>query len=213
LFTQGDFAKERKLGGLGVGLSLVKRLVDLHGGSISVDSAGANKGARFTVRLPLTSESAYRAEVSKLQPGADNVPHRRILLVDDDLDAVESMRLLLEISGHEVYGVYDGASAIEAAPRLAPDMALIDIGLPGVGGHEVAKQIRRDRNGDKIVLAALTGYGTDEDRKQSRGPQPVIQVWIGNCWLADFDGRTSDGADGDQQSKTHSPKYLVGTQQ
>jgi len=95
-------------------------------------------------------------------------PHRRILLVDDDLDAVESMRLLLEISGHEVYGVYDGASAIEAAPRLAPDMALIDIGLPGVGGHEVAKQIRRDRNGDKIVLAALTGYGTDEDRKQSR---------------------------------------------
>jgi CheY-like chemotaxis protein len=126
---------------------------------------------------------------------------------------IESMRLLLEMSGHEVYVVNDGASAIEAARRLAPDLALIDIGLPGLSGHDVAKQIRRDRNGDKILLAVLTGYGTDEDRKQSRGPQPVIQVWIGNCWLADFDGRTSDGADGDQQSKTHSPKYLVGTQQ
>jgi CheY-like chemotaxis protein len=162
LFVQGEHTLDRAQGGLGIGLTLVRTLVDLHGGSVSADSAGPGLGSVFTVRLP-------RAAL----PTADETPgprrhaiRRRVLIVEDNDDAREMLKLLLEHEGHEVYEAIDGTEAVRAALRLRPDLALVDVGLPILDGYEVARFIRRqDYQPQRLV--ALTGYGQPVDRERA----------------------------------------------
>jgi len=147
--------------GLGVGLTLVKRLVELHGGRVEAFSDGLSHGSTFIVRLPLMP--APTAHVARDADGAETRKRRRILIVEDNADARESLRGLLEMSGHDVYEAADGQAAVRAALALRPEVALIDIGLPGIDGHEVARRIRTSAICDEMVLIALTGYSQTED--------------------------------------------------
>jgi len=161
LFTRAD---RNPQGGLGVGLALVRELVELHGGSVEAESAGANKGSEFTVRLPPDNEAAPRAQPLRNVSGREM--SRRIVLIDDNVDAAESLAMLLRLKGHEVHVAYDGAQGVSIALKTVPDCVLVDIGLPGIDGYEVAKRLRsHDRNG--MLLVALTGYGQTEDRRRS----------------------------------------------
>jgi signal transduction histidine kinase/ActR/RegA family two-component response regulator len=162
LFVQADRSLERSAGGLGIGLTLVRQLVQLHGGTVEASSAGPGRGSTFTVRLPIleaphTSDDAAR-------PAVTGAP-RRVLVVEDNEDAREMLRNLLLLLGHEVHEASDGASGIEEARRLRPDAALIDIGLPGIDGYEVARRIRADVPDARLV--AVTGYGQPEDRERA----------------------------------------------
>jgi PAS domain S-box-containing protein len=162
-FAQGDRTLERAPGGLGIGLTLARRLVEAHGGTIAAASEGAGRGSTFTVRLPLVAPPAEGAEPA----GESKDPARRILLVEDGQDARDMLRLYLAQLGHQVYEAADGPSAVEAALRLTPDMALIDIGLPGLNGYEVARRIRAAPAGKQMYLVAVTGYGQPKDREQA----------------------------------------------
>jgi CheY-like chemotaxis protein len=161
-FIQADTGPARGHGGLGLGLTLVKYFVEVHGGQVSAASEGAGRGSVFTVSLP-----AAPAMVSSAMPSAPAPSsRRRVLLVEDQVDAREMMRIALEIAGHEVTVADDGPSAVAAAAKVNPDIAFVDIGLPGFNGYEVARQVRALR-GDTIVLVALTGYGQPSDRADS----------------------------------------------
>ena len=164
LFTQGDGGSLRSQGGLGVGLTLVKRLVELHGGSVEARSAGPGRGSRFSVRLPIAAPRRVTDE-----PGRKPAPSRprRVLVIEDQPDAREVLRLALEMAGHHVFEAADGPHGIEAASRHQPDVALVDIGLPGCDGYEVARQVRQTAAGRSIFLVAMTGYGQPEDRRRS----------------------------------------------
>ncbi len=163
LFYQADQGLHRK-GGLGIGLTLVKRLVQMHGGMVSVTSAGLGQGATFTVRVPLLAVSS---QADLFQPLAGKLaPPLQILLIDDSEDALTSMQMLLTCGGHDVEVAGDGESGLRAALRRAPDVAIIDIGMPGMDGYEVAREIRR-QCGDRIFLIAMTGYGQPEDVKRA----------------------------------------------
>jgi signal transduction histidine kinase len=164
LFTQGDGGSLRSQGGLGVGLTLVKRLVELHGGSVEARSAGSGRGSRFSVRLPLAAPRRVTDEPA-LKPALSRP--RRVLVVEDQPDAREVLRLALEMAGHQVFEAADGPHGIEAASRHQPDVALVDIGLPGCDGYEVARQVRQMADGRSIFLVAMTGYGQPEDRRRS----------------------------------------------
>ena len=169
LFNQGAQGAERPEGGLGVGLALVRELVALHGGSVSVASAGPGKGAEFVVRIPCIAAPARAAEVPAERAALDMGTHkRRVLVVDDNRDSAESLAALLGVLGHDVHEAYDGRNALELAQRLAPDLVLLDIGMPGMSGHEVARRLRSDVGLRNTVLIALTGYGADDDRRASR---------------------------------------------
>ena len=163
-FAQGDRTLERSPGGLGIGLTLARRLVEAHGGTIEAESDGAGRGSVFTVRVPrlTTPQGAPAAAVG--EPGA---APRRILLVEDSQDARDMLRMYLAQLGHQVYEAADGPSAVEAALRVLPDVALIDIGLPGVDGYEVARRIRATPDGRHLYLVAVTGYGQPKDRDQA----------------------------------------------
>ena len=165
LFTQIDTALERSRGGLGIGLSLVKRLVEMHQGTVQVRSAGINQGSEFVVRLPLPANVPEQplTEPVSVQPALG----RRILVVDDNRDAATSLAELLQFSGHETHVAYDGLEAVQMAQRLRPDVVLLDIGLPKLNGFEVAHKIRQQPWGKHMVLVALTGWGQDEDRRKS----------------------------------------------
>ncbi|HSC98731.1 MAG TPA: ATP-binding protein [Casimicrobiaceae bacterium] len=165
LFTQAPRSPDRAPGGLGVGLSLVKTIVQLHGGSAAANSGGPRKGSEFVVRLP-ASATAHEAKTS--DPLSSTVKRRRVLIVDDNRDAADSMATLLRIGGHEVHVAYNGLSGLSLAFANEVDVALIDIGLPGIDGHEVARRLRRHDRTARMVLVALTGYGRDEDRSISR---------------------------------------------
>ena len=162
-FAQGDRTLERAPGGLGIGLTLARRLVEAHGGTIEAASEGAGRGSTFTVRLPLVAPPAAGTEAADESKDAA----RRILLVEDGQDARDMLRFYLAQLGHHVYEAADGPSAVEAALRLTPDMALIDIGLPGLNGYEVARRIRADPAGKQMYLVAVTGYGQPKDREQA----------------------------------------------
>ena len=169
LFVQADRSLERAQGGLGIGLTLVRRLVELHNGSVSVSSEGAGKGSQFVVRLPRAIASAeeapgMRATAAKA-PGS--VPARRILVVDDNKDAVESLALLLVIGGQIVATARDGLEALTQFREFDPEVVVLDIGLPGLNGYEVARRIRSVESGSRAVLVALTGWGQDEDRRRT----------------------------------------------
>jgi CheY-like chemotaxis protein len=164
LFFQADRAPERTQGGLGIGLSLARQLVELHGGTVQAASDGEGCGSRFTVRFP-RSAPAVSGTGGGQAPGHE-IGRSRILLIEDNDDAREMLLMLLTLAGHEVFGACDGPTGIELAHSLVPDIVVIDLGLPGVDGYEVARQIRASRSKD-VGLIALSGYGQAEDRRKA----------------------------------------------
>jgi CheY-like chemotaxis protein/two-component sensor histidine kinase len=166
MFSQVDRSLERSQGGLGIGLTLVKRLVELHDGSIEAKSEGEGKGSEFVVRLPIVIEKPKA--VSRSTPVHAPPKNRRILVVDDNHDSASSLARLLKIAGNETHTAHDGLEALELAERFLPEMVLLDIGLPKLSGHEVCRRIREQPWGKNMVLVALTGWGQDEDRRMSQ---------------------------------------------
>jgi signal transduction histidine kinase/ActR/RegA family two-component response regulator len=163
LFAQID--RSRSQGGLGVGLNLVKNLVEMHGGTVDVRSGGAGLGCEFTVRLAVVPMPPPPLPA---QPTGRRTTPRRILVVDDNRDAAESLAALLELHGHEVQTAHDGLEAVEAAARLQPEVVLLDIGLPKLDGHEAARRIREQQGKRDMLLVAVTGWGQEEDRRLSK---------------------------------------------
>ena len=169
LFTQLDHRTDHSAGGLGIGLALVRRLVEMHGGSITALSAGAGAGSEFVIRLPLLRDEVMRGHDAPPEPDHDTpATPRRILLADDNPDALESLATVLRLRGHEVYSARNGAAALETAARHMPEVALLDIGMPLVDGYEVARRIRSQEWGKAITLVALTGWGQESDRRRSQ---------------------------------------------
>ena len=164
MFMQVDRSTRRSQGGLGIGLTLVRSLVSMHGGSVEAKSGGPDLGSEFIVHLPLLAEAALPIEASR---GMQPLPSRRILIVDDSRDGGESLAMLLRVLGAEVSLAHSGHTALECINRLRPDVVLLDIGIPGMDGYEVARRIRADPNNRHISLIALTGWGQDEDRQRS----------------------------------------------
>jgi len=169
LFVQVDESPERTRKGLGIGLALVKDLVKRHGGTVEAASEGLGKGSTFTVRLP---RAVSRPEPAAAQPApaakVGAVPgSRRVLIVDDNIDAAETLGMMLEILGQQTRKAHDGNAAIQAAAEYQPEIIFMDIGLPGISGHEAATRIRRDLGMTSVYMVALSGYGTEEDRRKS----------------------------------------------
>ena len=167
LFTQLDRSGDHPQSGLGIGLALVRRLIEMHGGRVSASSEGAGRGSEFVVRLPLLPQKVQPHEEPPPAPETAASAPRRILLADDNADSVETLGSLLRLLGHEVFSAADGRSALETAARCRPDVALLDIGMPLLDGYEVARQIRAKPWGSKVVLLALTGWGQEADRRRS----------------------------------------------
>jgi PAS domain S-box-containing protein len=168
VFVQGDRSLARSQGGLGIGLTLVKRLVEMHGGTVAVSSAGLGHGSEFVLRFPALTEWRTRETHGRAaQPRATDALRRRVLVVDDNVDAATSIAMILKLSGYDVHCVYDGPSALEAAEAYRPDAVVLDIGLPGMSGYEVAKRLRERPDFQHTPLVAVTGYGQDEDRQRS----------------------------------------------
>ena len=201
LFTQLDRADGRTQGGLGIGLALVQRLVQMHGGDVTALSTGPGEGSEFVIRLPVLRDyevpAAAQSDPDAARPAPDQVEPepvpaaaasaaemasvvtplvtagaarlaRRILIADDNNDALESLATLLQLSGHEVFTATNGGTALQSAERHMPEVALLDIGMPMLDGYEVAKRIRAQPWGQRITLVALTGWGQDSDRRRSR---------------------------------------------
>ncbi|MEO6462558.1 MAG: ATP-binding protein, partial [Candidatus Eisenbacteria bacterium] len=167
LFTQVDDSLERSQGGLGIGLSLVKRLVEMHEGSVTALSEGRGKGSQFVVRLPVLTE--VRAAAATREPSGDaaSTTRGRILVADDNKDGAESLALLLNRTGADTRTAHDGEAALEAAGSFRPDVILLDLGMPKLNGYDVCRRIRDQAWGRNIVIVALTGWGQDEDRRRS----------------------------------------------
>jgi len=168
MFVQLDTSLERSVSGLGIGLTLAKNLVELHGGTMEVHSAGAGQGSEFVVRLPVLAEAPKPAMPQPAARELKATPPRRILVVDDNEDSVESLTILLGLVGHKTHTAHDGLEALEAAKTFRPEIILLDIGLPKLNGFEVARKIREQPWGQAMVLVALTGWGQEEDRRLSR---------------------------------------------
>ena len=165
LFAQGDQESDRRRGGLGIGLTLVRRLVELHGGTVEAHSEGLGCGSAFMVRMPRID--LIRENPTRRAP-ARSYPSGRILIVEDNTDARQALRLMLEQNGHDIFEADSGPSGVASALANHPDVALIDIGLPGFDGYEAARQIRLAPGVEGIVLIALTGYGLPEDRRKAQ---------------------------------------------
>jgi signal transduction histidine kinase len=178
LFTQLDRTSGPPQSGLGIGLALVQRLIEMHGGSVTASSDGLGKGSEFLIRLPLFIREQVESgqplqQLSALEQSMTNAEgpartQRRILVADDNNDALESLATLLQLSGHEVYTAANGAMALESAEAHRPEVALLDIGMPKLDGYEVARRIRAQPWGQRITLVALTGWGQDSDRRRSQ---------------------------------------------
>lgn len=207
MFMQIDTSIERSVTGLGIGLTLVRTLVQMHGGTVDVSSAGVGLGSEFVVHLPLmVGTPTPSPEPATTVPAATRA--LRILVVDDNRDSVESLAMLLQFSGHETHMAHDGVEAVEAAARLRPDVILLDIGLPGLNGYQAARRIRDEQTEGGPVLVALTGWGQEEDRRRSEQAgfdahvvKPVDFAALGKLLIdlgagnrtSDFGRRTPDG--------------------
>ncbi len=152
-----------------MGLRLVRRLVELHGGSVSAESGGEGKGSEFTVRLPAAEREAEadRQRPTPAREPATGQPRRRVLVIDDAPDVLKTYHTVLKLWGHEVYAAETGPSGIEAARKFRPEVVLVDIGLPGIDGYEVAKRLRAEPELEPLILVAVTGYGQPKDRQRS----------------------------------------------
>jgi signal transduction histidine kinase/DNA-binding response OmpR family regulator len=174
LFAQGDRTLDHSQGGLGIGLTLVRSLITLHGGEIEAASDGPGHGSEFTIRLPVAttpSNLEATAAVDSAPAAVNGTPpanHRRILLVDDNVDLATATAALLRAIGHEVHLCHDGREALERFPEVRPEVVFVDIGLPGISGHDVARAIRTHPEGEGLLLVAMTGYGQADDRRRSR---------------------------------------------
>jgi CheY-like chemotaxis protein len=168
MFAQVGDAGARTQTGLGIGLTLVKRLVDLHGGRVWAESEGHGRGSTFVIRVPRTDATHADAERSDEAATAGSSPSRRVLVVDDNTDAAEMMATLLSIHGHDVRTAASGPAALNIIKDFDPDIAFLDIGLPGMSGYELARRIRAEPRLAGITLVAVTGWGQDEDRRQSK---------------------------------------------
>jgi PAS domain S-box-containing protein len=168
LFAQADPAAARAQDGLGIGLTLVRSLVEMHGGQVTAHSAGRGRGAEFVVRMPRYSGSRQARPVAQRDEIRPEAVRHRILVIDDNADAAESIALFLSLHGHEVRTLYDGSRAAREAAAWDPDVILLDIGLPDMDGHEVARALRRQPATRDAILVALTGYGQAEDIERSR---------------------------------------------
>jgi CheY-like chemotaxis protein/anti-sigma regulatory factor (Ser/Thr protein kinase) len=170
LFVQVDHASTKAQGGLGIGLTLVKNLIQMHNGSVEAQSAGLGKGSEFIVRLPISVQAIE-------QPSNRDSPHQqrqkpaptghRLLIVDDNQDAANSLAMLLKLQGHEVRVAHSGPAALDVTKGYRPDVVFLDIGMPGMDGYEVARQFRQQAGFEDVVLAALTGWGQQEDRRRT----------------------------------------------
>ncbi len=161
LFVQGHRSLDRSDGGLGIGLSVVKQLIEMHGGHVTASSDGVGRGAAFAIRLPLTTVEAS-PRVAQLGEGSAK---RRMLVIDDNSDAADSMATLLEIDGHDVKAVYTSEAGLAEVEQFKPDWVLLDIGLPRISGYEVVQRIKATH--PWIVVVALSGYGRPEDRQRA----------------------------------------------
>jgi CheY-like chemotaxis protein len=162
LFVQSQRSLDRSQGGLGIGLSVVHRLIEMHGGNVRAFSGGPGLGARFEVRLPLIERLSDQNEEQAMVPG----PARRILVVDDNTDAANSLAMMLNLTGHTAEAVYGSNDALTRAAEFEPEVILLDIGLPGMDGYEVARRLRATGNMARIV--ALTGYGQSDDVERGK---------------------------------------------
>jgi signal transduction histidine kinase/CheY-like chemotaxis protein len=169
MFTQVGKNLDRAQGGLGIGLSLVRSLIQLHGGTVTADSPGAGQGSTFTTRIPCLPGDAPAAAEPPSKPAAEpSAAGCRVLVVDDNADAADSLAALLEMTGHPTRTVHDSAAVLAAAEQFRPDVVLLDIGMPGMSGHEVAQLLRADPRFRDTMLIAVTGWGADADRERSR---------------------------------------------
>jgi CheY-like chemotaxis protein len=168
LFAQAERTPDRSQGGLGLGLALVKSLVELHGGRVACHSEGLGKGSTFIVQLPrLPEDGGARASGMETAPEQGRARPLDILVVDDNADAAFMLKILLEQWGHQVRVEHDASRALDSAARQAPDVALLDIGLPGMNGNELAQRLRARPDTAAVTLVAITGYGQERDRQRA----------------------------------------------
>jgi CheY-like chemotaxis protein/anti-sigma regulatory factor (Ser/Thr protein kinase) len=196
LFQQSERTLDRAQGGLGIGLTIVQKLAQMHCGSLEARSEGVGKGSEFILRLPqVPAPEPRRLPAAPREPVRARRP-ARVLVVDDNVDAASSLALLLKLDGHEVRLAHDGPGALQAARAFAPEVILLDIGLPGLSGYEVARELRRDPAFEAVTLIALTGYGQADDRRRSKasGFDHHLTKPIDDAVLATLlDGATSPG--------------------
>ena len=167
LFTQVDRSHAQVGGGLGIGLTLVRRLVDMHGGRIEALSDGPGTGSEFRIHLPLAAAEAKQADATLAPTPGAPVVRRRILVADDNVDAAESLSMILELLGHETRTAHDGAQALEMARAFHPDVMVVDIAMPKLSGHELARHVRAEAWGRDVLLIASSGWGQDESKQDS----------------------------------------------
>jgi CheY-like chemotaxis protein/two-component sensor histidine kinase len=189
MFTQAHRAAGRGQGGLGIGLAMVRSLVQMHGGTVEAKSAGAGHGSEFIVRLPL-ADTHDADDDAAVAAHASPLAGQRILVVDDNQDAADTLAMMLEADGAQARTVYDGAAALAALPGLRPHTVLLDLGMPEMDGFEVARRIRADPTQAGVRIVALTGWGQESDRERTRGAgfdfhltKPVdlgmLHAWLG----------------------------------
>jgi CheY-like chemotaxis protein len=168
LFSQAQRPIDRSQGGLGIGLALSRTLVEMHGGTVSVHSEGTGKGSEFVIRLPVGAAPGDRVPEGRAEGAPSQGRAMRVLVVDDNVDAADSLAMLLRLQGHEVKTAHNGKDALEHVRTNRPAVVFLDIGLPGLDGYEVARRLRADEGEPRCLLVAITGYGQDTDREKSR---------------------------------------------
>jgi CheY-like chemotaxis protein len=168
MFAQVDRSRNSAKAGLGIGLTIVKRLVEMHGGSVEAHSRGRDQGSQFIVRLPTAFARVGEQESDMVESNSPPSASRRILVVDDNKDSAVTLAMILKIMGHDARSAHDGFEAIEIAESFRPEVMFLDIGMPKMNGYETCRRIRQQPWGSSIVIIALTGWGQAEDYRRSK---------------------------------------------
>ena len=168
MFTQADRSVEKAHGGLGIGLTLVRRLVDLHGGRVEARSDGPGCGSEFIVRVPALVEAPQEHSPLRTEAPAVTSTGQKVLVLDDNRDAADTLSLMMRLMGNDIRTAYDAPEALRVAAEFSPTIALLDLGLPGMSGYSAAQAIRREPWGKDMILVAVTGWGQETDRARSR---------------------------------------------